>query len=121
MALFQSCAGFDYSTTEQKTGAHWIDGKPTYIKVVNLGALPNATSKDVAHGISNLETIVTASLFAYSPSVETFMPIPFVAVDSTGAQVRATIGKTAVTIQTGSNRSAFSIAHAIIEYTKTTD
>lgn len=44
----------DYSTSEVSTGAKWIDGSMIYKKTVNFGALPNASSKTVAHSISNL-------------------------------------------------------------------
>lgn len=122
MAFYESMfGGGDYSTSEVETGKYWIDMKPVYRKVVNLGALPNGAVKDVAHDISNLDTIVSVSCCAYAPSADTFMPIPFVTVDSTAAQVRVTISKTAINIQTGTNRNAFSTAHAILEYTKTTD
>ena len=36
-----------YSTNEVKTGGKWIDGKPIYRKVVDFGALPNASEKTV--------------------------------------------------------------------------
>ena len=46
-----------YSTEEHLTGKKWIDGKPIYSKTVNFGALPNNTTKTVAHNISNLNEI----------------------------------------------------------------
>lgn len=48
----------DYSTTEIKTGAKWIDGSAIYKKTINFGALPNNTTKTVAHNISSLGRIV---------------------------------------------------------------
>ena len=48
----------NYSTSESDTGMRWIDSKPIYRKVVNFGALPNASTKAVNHGISNLNTVV---------------------------------------------------------------
>ena len=41
-----------YSTQEQRIGT-WIDGKPIYRKVIDLGSLPNNTTKDVATGLIN--------------------------------------------------------------------
>lgn len=41
-----------YSTTEQLTGDVWIDGKPKYRKTINIGALPNNTTKTVAHYVT---------------------------------------------------------------------
>lgn len=40
-----------YSTTEVNTGKTWIDNKPIYRKVINVGSLPNNSSKTVATGI----------------------------------------------------------------------
>ena len=48
----------DYSTTEIKTGAKWIDGSAIYKKTVNFGSLPNATTKTVAHNITNVSRFV---------------------------------------------------------------
>lgn len=47
-----------YSTSEVKTSATWIDGKPIYKKTINFGALPNATNKQVNHNISNIDRII---------------------------------------------------------------
>lgn len=44
--------GVEYRTTER------FVGKPVYVKTVDLGALPNATIKTVAHGISNVARCV---------------------------------------------------------------
>lgn len=46
--------GEEYRTTE------YYKGKPVYAKLVYLDTMPNATSKSVAHGISNIEDIVEA-------------------------------------------------------------
>ena len=47
-----------YSTEEQVVGT-WIDGKPIYRKVIDFGALPNSTLKQVPHGISDIDAIVS--------------------------------------------------------------
>ncbi len=49
--------GNEYSTDEQVVGK-WIDGSPVYQKTIDLGALPNSTIKTVAHGISNLKSVI---------------------------------------------------------------
>jgi hypothetical protein len=46
-----------YSTEEHIVG-EWIDGRPIYEKTVDLGALPNNGSKEVSHGISNLDIVI---------------------------------------------------------------
>lgn len=53
--------GNDYSTDEQIIGT-WIDGKPLYQKVVDCGKGPNATTKNVPHEVSNMDTCVKCTL-----------------------------------------------------------
>ena len=50
----------DYSTSEKIIGK-WIDGKTLYQKTIDVGALPNATTKKVAHNISGLSKVVSIS------------------------------------------------------------
>lgn len=57
-----------YSTTEQIVGT-WIDGRPVYEKIINMGAGPNSTTKNVAHGISNLDFIISMDGFGGSRSL----------------------------------------------------
>ena len=45
----------EYRTTERYLG------KPVYVKVVDFGALPNASTRDVKHKISNIDYIVSAT------------------------------------------------------------
>lgn len=51
--------GIDYSTEEQWTGKHWLDGKKIYQKTIAFGDLPADTLVTVANGIANIATIVT--------------------------------------------------------------
>lgn len=55
----------DYSTEETNTGSTWINGKPIYKKVVSIGSLPNKTTVNINHGISNIEYVVNSSLTWY--------------------------------------------------------
>lgn len=105
----------NYSTSEQVIGK-WIDGKPLYRKVVNLGALPNATSKQVAHNISNLSSVVTLHGMAIDYR---FLPVPFSATSNAYA-ISIFADATNITIMAGNDRSG-ATGFAIIEYTKTTD
>lgn len=47
-----------YSYNEAYTGSNWVDGKKIYKKTIDLGAMPNADNKSVAHGVSNINTVV---------------------------------------------------------------
>lgn len=105
-----------YSTTEQLTGDTWIDGKPIYRKVINFGALPNNTSKDVAHGITGADYFTDIRGVAVSGSI--FIPINFANPLSLTAGIGAVVDGSNVQIITGINRTGYS-AYVILEYTKT--
>lgn len=105
-----------YSTTEQKTGGVWTDGKPIYRKVVDFGALPNNSTKSVAHNISNIDNVMSISIIAKSSSEFLIL--------STGkngvTDFNAWVTLTHVNIHTDSDRTNYN-AYATVEYTKTTD
>lgn len=110
--------GHDYSTTETVVGT-WIDGSPVYEKVVDLGTLPNNTTKNVAHGIANLGLVISAT-FAATDGNGQYIVIPYVVAnrDYIGYQVSVYATSTNIVIEVGSNRSAYS-GFAILRYTKT--
>lgn len=102
-----------YSTKEQIIGK-WIDGKPIYRKIYNIGALPNSTTKTVQHNISGLNQIVTLRGIARAGSTTTRYAYPNINVD-------LLINSENIYIVTTSDQSAFTSNYIILEYTKTTD
>lgn len=105
-----------YSTDEQEVGT-WIDGSPVYEKVVDLGALPNNTTKNVAHNISNLGRVIQAELSADNGA--NWITIPYATTNSTDLryQLGFWITDTNIAIKSEWDRSAFS-GYAILRYTK---
>lgn len=106
----------DFSTTEQSPGNEWVDAKEVFSKTIDLGALPNASTKNVAHGLS-LDTVIMArgAAIATGPVV---LPLPYVD-DSPNFAVRITIDATNIIIDTGTtDRSSFT-GHLHMLYTKT--
>ena len=106
-----------YSTEEVKTGGKWIDGKPIYRKVVNFGALPNATTKKVAHGVNNIGDITHIYGVAHS-SAKMTIPLPY--ARAVPIILYATQDDVAIEISTG-DYIEFTRSEITIEYTKTTD
>lgn len=106
-----------YSTNEIKIGT-WIDGKPIYRKVINIGALPNATTKTITHNISNLSMFIRVSGIAYSPAGYTLLPYVQPALPNLNVGIFA--NSTQVVVITTTDKSTNS-GYAILEYTKTTD
>lgn len=111
-----------YSTDETFTGKYWINGKKIYRKIINFGALPNSTTKSVAHGISNLDEVLLLNAIAKSGT--SYKTIPDVistnAAQYLTGQIKISISSGNIVIYTESNQSSFS-AYITIEYTKTTD
>ena len=111
--------GIAYSTQEVATADKWINGKTIYRKTINFGALPNATTKNVAHGISNLSQIIKYEGFGYTISTPTIC-WPFPRVDTViGNQMRIVSDATNITVTTTVDWSPAAV-YATIYYTKTT-
>lgn len=107
---------FNYSTTEKVVGT-WIDGKPLYSKVVNLGALPDNGTKSIAHSIQNLKRVVKLEGFAGSSVNKGGITLPH----ATNTPVALYVDDTNVSVKTSNNASAYTEAYAFVYYTKTTD
>ena len=108
-----------YSLDEQLTGGTWIDGKPIYRKTISCGALPNTTSKTVAHGITNIDWIVDIYGTAATDS-GSFILLPhndYVAQFDVSLNCNAN----SISIVTTQNQSVFTKSYITLEYTKTTD
>lgn len=113
----QTISDMDYSTSEQDTGCKWIDGKKIYKKTVNIGALPNTSAKNVAHGISALGIVVDMRGIAfYANGVG--LPLPFVAASNGSVALNTTA--TDIVVTTTNDRSVAS-GYVTLWYTKTTD
>lgn len=106
-----------YSTNEHVVGT-WIDDSSVYEKVVDLGTLPNNTTKNVAHGISNLGLIISADFVAKDTNNQ-YIQMPFTVAQSgyINYQVSVYLTNTNIVIEAGSNRSTYS-GYAILRYTK---
>ena len=89
-----------------KTGRK-IDGKDEYVARVNLGSLPNASSKDVtlpfdASGI----TLIRIDATAYNSATNIWIPIPFSTDTGTG-QAAILLVNNVLRILTSTDRSSF--------------
>ena len=119
IAISGTTTNNNYSTNEIDTGSTWIDGKRIYRKVVSCGALPNGTSKSVAHGISNLEHFVTIAGIAWGSAGSDSIPLPLVSMSGKQYDVGIFCNTTNIVLECGANRSSFVNTYAILEYTKT--
>lgn len=107
----------DYSTTEINTGAKWIDGSAIYKKTINFGALPNATSKGVSAGISNLDYIIKIEGTAYDPNADTTICLPTASTTAT-ASLDVWSQNGLIYVDTDADRSSYSTSYITLYYTK---
>lgn len=105
-----------YSTNELEIGK-WIDGKPLYRKVISFGALPNDTTKSVAHSISNLKRVVKLEGFAGSSQNLGGITLPHATATPTALYADTTN----VNVKTTSDATVYTETYIYIYYTKSTD
>ena len=107
----------NYSTSEQSTGITWINGKTIYQKTLNCGALPNATTKTINHGISGLSRVIKLEGIATNGTYYYNLPLTYQGSDSNyNVELYAT--STAIGIKCNTNRSMFTSSYVTIFYTK---
>lgn len=109
-----------YSTEEKEIGC-WTDGKTLYQKTIDCGALPNSADKAIAHGIANIDKIVSVDAIGWrSVSPLYIYPIPY-AQTQVQYQVGMYMTPTEIHLQTVYDASAIDNSRVTIKYTKTTD
>ena len=93
-----------------------------YRRVVNFGALPNNTTKDVNHYISNVDRIWIAGGFAWKDTLndEFSNQLSLCFVTNLASGWYFGVNKTYIRCLTGIDRSAYT-AYVILNYTKSTD
>lgn len=108
----------NYSYTEQVVGTA-EDGRPLYQITVDCGTLPNNTTKNVAHGISDLDYIEHFWGSAKNPNNGIRIPLPYVYGNTRCLQVYA--DSTNIKLISTENMSGYTISRVTVQYTKTTD
>lgn len=106
-----------YSSNPVKIGI-WIkeDGSKSniYRKYINIGVLPNATSKTVGLGVNINSIIITRfDVFPYNPTANWGQAIPNGNKDN---PITIEFSESNVIIGTNTNRSAYTQTYAIFEY-----
>lgn len=109
----------DYSTTEQKTGKKWIDGRDIYFITINFGALPNATSKTVNHNIANIDFILDRIGVAYTEDRTSMFVLPQLAIGaSASSSVSLGASRDVIVITTGVDRTNITNCYVTLFYVK---
>ena len=108
-----------YSTDETDTGKIWIDGKNIYRKVIDCGALPNNTVKNVPIDITNLNKIIDLTITTTDIMTGETIQLPYAQIG--GHVVEAYRQTNSIRLITTSDWSMYTETFAVLEYTKTTD
>jgi len=106
-----------YSTTERVVGK-WIDGSDIYEKTVNTGALPNASTKEVAHGITDLGMVISIQGIALVTAANRFAPMPVINPGETDLIAYFYIEGNNIIIKSDSNFTGYDNSYVTIKYTK---
>lgn len=87
-------------------------------KVINFGALPNAATKSVPHGITctGITTFLKIYAVASDTSAETYIPIPYASATNVAHNIELYVDGTNVNITTGTNYSAYNFCYVVLEY-----
>lgn len=85
--------------------------------LVNFGALPNATTKSVAHGLTITSTFSFTRIYgcASDQSGMTYIQLPY-ASPTLANNIELNVDSTNVNIITGSDRTNFTVCYVILEY-----
>lgn len=97
----------------------FLGSKPIYIKMVDIGAMPNATAKTVGTGITDADYfwIDPGNSLIFSPGASYPMPYADPANINNSVTCRLGGGGTTLTVQTGTSWSGYS-GIAAVKYTK---
>lgn len=113
-----------YEQQERVTGSTLFNAtniqrvRPVFRKVINFGALPNATSKSVAHGINVTSTFQFLKMYGVGNNpAATGATVYAVSIPNNESKIELT--QTNVIVTTTANYSAFTVCAIVLEYVKT--
>ncbi len=109
-----------YSTDEVKTNKVWIDGKPIYRKVINMGNLPSNSSKIINHNIKNIDFVTSISGLGVTSTNHYNIPFSPNEAMFSGLSVSMRASSTEISVSANKTVSGHTV-YGIMEYTKTTD
>lgn len=94
--------------------------RPVYRLTVNTGALPNATTKQIPHGLTINSGFTWVNIYgsATDPATPLGIPLPYSSVTDSAHNVEVYVDGTYINIITGTNRSNFTRSQIVLEYMK---
>lgn len=107
---------YSYSIDEKIIG-NWIDGNLLYQKTVYIDSLPNNSTKNIAHGISKISSIIGIDSYVIWSSGWT-ADLPWVVAGDDSETITVSAGLSNIQIVTKKDRTSMS-AYVTLRYTKT--
>lgn len=105
--------------TEVSSGRQF-NGNDTFFKLVNVGPLPNTTTKNVAHNISptapDTDFVLVQAYGAATDPATNYIPLIFSTTSFATNTVYFFLDPTNVSVVAGTNRSGFTLAWVVLEY-----
>lgn len=87
-----------------------------YVKVIDFGALPNATTKNVAHGITGFLGVI--SIKGTSQSNAGSIPVPHISSSNISNSLSITMSNTSISITAPIDYSHYTQTFVTLEYYK---
>lgn len=108
-----------YVVGEEILIGEWVENGVTYNlfrKVVDCGAMTNAGSQTIPHGITNFYKITHIFGSINKADNSNTLPLPFAAT-SANYNIYIAVGKSNITLQPGSDRTGY-LATVVIEFAR---
>lgn len=105
-------------TTEQVIGYWGNKSTPLYRKILNFGALPNASEKSVSHGLPSSAVVRNVSAVSFNPTNRYTFILPVLSASSSAFVTIYLTGSEVVINTNSTDRSAFTITTVTIDYTR---
>ncbi len=108
-----------YVENEFLNGQVFFQDQQAFRTLVNFGALPNSTSKSVAHGINTTNSFSFTRIYGCATDQITmqYIPLPYASPTALN-NIQLDVDSTNVTITTGIDYSAYTVTYVILEYIK---
>lgn len=108
-----------YVENEFLNGQVFFQDQQAFRTLVNFGALPNATSKSIPHGINTTNTFSFTRIYGCATDQVTmqYIPLPYASPTALN-NIQLDVDATNVTITTGIDYSAYTVTYVILEYIK---
>jgi hypothetical protein len=93
--------------------------RQAYRMVVNFGALPNTTTKSVAHNIPITSAVTVTRIYGAATNPSTgYIPIPYSSITAVADNIELSMTSANIVIKTGADQSAYTVCYVVVEYLK---